>query len=164
MPVFCLFTVGLGLYKKRPVFADFTQGAKEGILGAVKLLPTLLGLLMAIQMLKSSGFFDIFSAALRPLTTFFGVPEPILPLFLLRPLSGSGCSAYVMELLQAYGPDSEVGLMAGILSFSTETTFYVVTVYLGAAGCKKSGYCVPAALCGDAAAAVLSVALVRVFG
>jgi len=138
----------------------FKEGAAEGLKTTIQLLPTLIGLITAIHMLRASGFFMILASILQPITDFLHVPTDIVPLMLLRPVSGSGASAYVADLLQQYGPDSIIGCMASVLSASTDTTFYAATVYLGSVGIKKSGWIFPAALLGDLAAAISTIIFV----
>lgn len=146
---------------KVPAFDAFVCGAKEGAQSVWQLLPTLVGLIMAVYMLRASGAFDMLAYLLRPVTDFLHVPADLVPLMLLRPVSGSGASAYVAVLLEQYGPDSMIGRMASVLASSTETTFYAATVYLGSAGYKKSGWVLPAALLGDVTAAVATVLVVE---
>ena len=121
-------TVMYGYVKGLPVFELFTKGAAEGMHTAIKLLPTLLGLIVGISMLRASGFLELFSALLRPVTEVLNIPAELMPLILLRPLSGSGSVSYVTELYSAYGADSVISRLAAILSSSTETTFYAAAV------------------------------------
>ena len=151
------------LCTRAPAFETFTTGAAEGLRSTIELLPTLVGLIMAVYMLRASGAFDILAWMLRPVTEALSIPADLVPLMLLRPVSGSGASAYVAMLLQQYGPDSELGRMASVLASSTDTTFYAASIYLGSVGMKKSGWILPAALLGDLTAAVVTVAAVRWF-
>ena len=162
IPVIVFVLLFAALVKKAPAFDSFTSGAAEGLRITIQLLPTLVGLITAVYMLRASGTFDILSHFLRPVTDALHIPADIVPLILLRPVSGSGASAYVSVLLQQFGPDSEIGRMASVLAASTDTTFYASTVYLGSIGIKKSGWILPAALLGDLAAAVTTVIVVRI--
>ena len=137
------------------------RGASEGLLLLPRLLPCLIALLTASSMLRASGFFDLLSALLAPLLTVLGISSDLLPLMLLQPMSGSGSMALAAELMSVHGADSEIGRMAAVLIGSSETTFYTIAVYFGAAGVKKSRYAVPAALIGDLAGMVTAVAAVR---
>ena len=157
-------TVMCGYVKGLPVFELFTKGAAEGMHTAIKLLPTLLGLIVGISMLRASGFLELFSALLRPVTEVLNIPTELMPLILLRPLSGSGSVSYVTELYGAYGADSVISRLAAILSSSTETTFYAAAVYFSGRGYKTLRYTIPAALCGDLAAVLLTLLSVRLFG
>lgn len=157
-------TVMCGYVKGLPVFELFTKGAAEGMHTAIKLLPTLLGLIVGISMLRASGFLELFSALLRPVAEVLNIPTELMPLILLRPLSGSGSVSYVTELYGAYGADSVISRLAAILSSSTETTFYAAAVYFSGRGYKTLRYTIPAALCGDLAAVLLTLLSVRLFG
>ena len=145
------------------VYDALVTGGKSGLQVAVSILPALAALLTAVYMLRASGAFDILAWMLRPVTEALSIPADLVPLMLLRPVSGSGASAYVAMLLQQYGPDSELGRMASVLASSTDTTFYAASIYLGSVGMKKSGWILPAALLGDLTAAVVTVAAVRWF-
>ena len=115
-------------------------------------------------MLRASGLLELLCGLLDPIAQGAGVPAELLPLALLRPISGSGASAYTLDLLQQFGPDSETGKIASVLSSSTETTFYAVAVYFGACGYKRLRHTVPAALLGDAAALAFSIVTVKLLG
>lgn len=153
-----------GFFKDVDVFDSFVQGAKEGIRSTLHLMPTLIGLILAVAMLRASGLLEMVCGLARPLAQAAGIAPELLPLALLRPVSGSGASAYTLSLLQQFGPDSPTGKIASVLAASTETTFYAITVYFGACGCRKLSYSVPAGLLGDAAALVFSILSVKIFG
>lgn len=146
------------------VFDTFLLGAKEGMVSAVKLLPTLIGLVLAVTMVRESGLLELLCRAAAPMAEALGLSSEIIPLALLRPISGSGSSAYTLSLFRTFGPDSETGKIASVLSASTETTFYAVTVYFGVCRYKKLYYTVPAALLGDITAVAGSVITVRCLG
>lgn len=153
-----------GFLKGLPVFELFLIGAEEGLRAAVRLLPTLIGLIAAITMVRASGLLELLTGWLRPVLQNFGVDAELVPLMLLRPLSGSGSVSYAAELYAAHGGDAAVSRTAAILSSATETTFYAAAVYFGGRGCRSIRYTIPAALCGDAAAVVLTLLAVRIFG
>lgn len=153
-----------GFFKNVDVFDSFVQGAKEGVAATLRLMPTLIGLVLAVAMLRASGLLDMVCRLAQPLAQAAGIDPELLPLALLRPVSGSGASAYTLTLLQRFGPDSETGKIASVLASSTETTFYAITVYFGACGCRRLSYSVPAGLLGDAAALAFSIISVKVFG
>ena len=139
----------VGLYKRENVYEALTDGALEG-LGLLKsILTSLIILLTAIGMLRASGALDMLSRFLAPLFRALGIPPETLPLMLVRPFSGSAALAVGAELMAHYGVDSQIGRTAAVMLGSTETTFYTITVYFGAAGIKKSRYTVPAALVAD---------------
>lgn len=139
------------------------RGASEGLLLLPRLLPCLIALLTASSMLRASGFFDLLSALLAPFLNALGISAELLPLMLLQPLSGSGSMALAAELMSAHGADSEIGRMAAVLIGSSETTFYTIAVYFGAAGIQKSRYAVPAALIGDIVGMTTAIAAVKMF-
>ena len=164
IPCIIFFIVGTALAARKKVYEDFTSGAKEGLRTAAKILPTLIGLLTAVSMVRASGLLEVLCRLAGPAAQAVGISPELLPLALLRPVSGSGASAYTLYLFQQFGPDSETGKIASVLSASTDTTFYAIAVYFGACGVKKLSYTVPAALLGDAAALVFSVLTVKLFG
>ena len=138
-----------GLYKRENVYEALTDGAMEGLRLLKSILPSLIILLTAIGMLRASGALDLLSRFLAPLFRALGIPPETLPLMLVRPFSGSAALAVGAELMAHYGVDSQIGRTAAVMLGSTETTFYTITVYFGAAGIKKSRYTVPAALIAD---------------
>ena len=156
--------VAVGYIQGLPVFDLFIEGAARGLQTALKLLPTLVGLIAAISMLRASGVLELFTGALQSLTELLGIDPEIVPLALLRPFSGSGSVSYVTELYTRYGADSGTARLAAILASSTETTFYAAAVYFGGRGFRSTRYAIPAALCGDFMAVVLSVLSIRIFG
>lgn len=164
LPVIVGLILLAGYVKGLPLFDLFLSGAKEGLQTSLKLLPTLIGLIVAVTMLRASGLLELLCGLLSPAAEAIGVSPQLLPLALLRPVSGSGASAYTLDLLKQFGPDSETGRIASVLTSSTETTFYAVAVYLGACGYKRLRYTIPAALLGDATALMVSIFAVRFLG
>ena len=156
-------TILLAWYKKVSVFDGFVTGAKEGIATAFGILPSLVGLLVAVGMFRASGAMDLLLNLLAPVGRVLGIPAEVMPLALLRPVSGSGSLALVAELMARYGADSFIGRTASVLMGSTETTFYTLAVYFGSVGIRKTRHTTAAALIADGCAAVLAVAAVRVF-
>lgn len=163
VPVAIVLIIIFGLVKRVPLFDTFLGGAKEGISSTFSIVPSLIGLLTAVSMLRASGFFELLSDILSPITNFLGFPSEVLPLALMRPISGSGSFALLDDLFTNYSPDSFIGKVASVICGSTETTFYAVAVYYGAVGIKKSGYTIPAALISDFAGVVLAPLSVRLF-
>ena len=165
LPALLLAGAGLlGLGRKTDVFAALTHGAGEGIALLGRILPSLAVLLPAVYMLRSSGAVDALTAFLAPVLTWIGIPPETVPLMLLRPLSGSAALAAGGELMAAAGPDSPVGRTAAVMLGSTETTLYVLTVYFGAAGVRRSRHALPAALCADLAGFLTAAWCVRLMG
>jgi spore maturation protein B len=149
----------VGIIRKVKVYDVFIEGAKEGFDVAVKIIPFLVGILVAIGMFRGSGAMDLLMTGLRPLVTSTGFPAELVPLAILRSLTGSGSLAFTTDLVKTYGPDSVIGRMAATMYGSSETTFYVLAVYFGAVGVRRTRHAVPAALIGDVVAAVAAVAV-----
>ena len=161
----CLLA-GVALYaltRRVDVYAALTQGAGEGLTVVAKILPALVGLLTAVYMLRASGALDALTALLTPVLTALGVPPETAPLLVIRPLSGSGALAAGGDIMRQYGPDSYIGRCAAVMLGCTETTFYTVAVYFGAAGITRTRYTIPAALTADLAAYLAAAWSVRLF-
>ena len=146
LAVFLLFCVGVGMIRRVPLYDAFLEGAKEGLSTAQRMLPPMLAMLCAVRAFSACGLLDAFCGLLAPLLSKAGIPAEVLPLMLMRPLSGSGSLAVLQEILSVYGPDSRIGRVACVMMGSSETVFYTCGVYLGAAGVSKSRHTVPCAL------------------
>ncbi len=143
---------GVALYgvgKRVDVYGALLQGAGEGLEVLLRIVPALIALMTAVYMLRSSGALGLAAQALAPLLDRVGVPGELLPLMLVRPISGSAALGVGAELMEAYGPDSYLGRVAAVMLGCTETTFYTVAVYFGAVGVSRTRYAIPAALCAD---------------
>lgn len=130
VPLLIALIIIYGLVKKVDVFEVFVEGAKDGLLVAFRILPVLVGLLTAIGMLRASGALDALTSLCAPLTKVLGVPEQVLPLALLKPVSGSGSLAVLENLLTQFSPDSYIGRVACVMQGSTETTFYLSLIHI----------------------------------
>ena len=161
LPAFIIGFPIYGLIKKVPVYEEFVEGAKEGFTVAIKILPYLVAILFAIGMFRASGAMDFLTQGLRPVLAFIGFPSELVPMAIIRPLTGSGSAAIVAEMIQQYGEDSLLVKMAATMFGSTETTFYVIAVYFGAVQVKKTRHAIPAGLFADIAAMLLAVYIVR---
>lgn len=161
MPIFILGIIGYGIFKKIDIFDTFLEGALSGIKITIKILPALCGLLAAIAAFRASGALDCIIQFLSPVTRLLGIPAEILPLALLRPISGSGSLAVVTDILKTYGPDSFAGKAASVIMGSTETTFYAIAVYFGSVGIKNSRYTIKAALIADFTGLICGVWITR---
>ncbi len=161
LPVVIVIIVGYGLIKRVPVFDCFLEGAKEGLTASVQILPALIALITAVGMFKASGALDIFTYALRPFANLLHLPQEVIPLAILRPISGSGALVIFQDILQQYGPDSFVGQVASVMQGSTETTFYTIAVYYGATKAQKTRHTLPSALTADIAGFFMSAVAVR---
>ena len=159
IPVLLVGIPLVGMIRKIKVYDVFIEGAKEGFQVAVRIIPFLVGILVAIGMFRASGAMDILTNALRPLTTATGFPADLVPLAILRTLSGSGSLAFTTDLVKRFGPDSVIGRTAATMYGSSETTFYVLAVYFGSVGVKRTRHAIPAALTGDLVAAIAAVAV-----
>lgn len=149
-----------GLFRRVNIFDSFVEGAKEGLLTVKFIAPTMIGLLVAVGMLRSSGALDFVAELIRPLAQKVGFPAELVPMGLLRPVSGSGATALLTGIYENSGPDSFVGRCASVVAGSTETTFYAVTMYYGAVGVKKIRHTLFSALLADFTAIVISVVTV----
>lgn len=163
MPVFAGLVVIFGLVRRVPVFDVFLKGAKEGIMLLYNIAPTIMGLVFAVDLLRSSGAIDVICDFVSPAADLLGFPKEIVPMVLLRPVSGSGSTALLTSLYQDCGPDSFAGQVASVLAGSSETTFYAVAMYFGSIKVKKIRHTLVAALLADFTAAVMSIITVRIF-
>lgn len=150
-----------GILRDVDVFDCFLQGARQGLKTAVQIVPALVCLLTAVAMFKASGCLAVLTEAVRPVAELLGFPAEVVPLALLRPVSGSGAMALFNDLLQSYGPDTFIGRVASVMEGSTETTFYTIAVYYGAVSIRKSRHTLAASLTADFAGFVCSVLAVR---
>lgn len=163
LPIIVALIVLWGLIKRVKVFDCFLEGAREGVQTAMRILPNLVGLLVAVAMLSASGGLDMLCYALQPVSALIGLPREVLPLALISPFSGGGKLAVFENMLTQYGPDTFVGRVASVMMGSTETTFYAVSVYYGSVGVQKTRATIPAALTGDVTSFILSALLIRLF-
>ncbi|MFP5247762.1 MAG: spore maturation protein [Thermoanaerobaculia bacterium] len=159
IPVLIVAIPAIAIVRKVKVYDVFVDGAKEGFDVAVKIIPFLVGMLVAIGMFRASGAMELLTSGLQPIMTATGFPAELLPLAILRTLTGSGSLAFTTDLITTHGPDSLIGRMAATMYGSSETTFYVIAVYFGAVSVRKTRHAVPAALIGDVVAAIATVAV-----
>ena len=163
VPVLLLLAAVLALRKRENAYDLMLQGAGEGLRILASLVPALILLLTAVTMLRASGAVELLSSLLAPVFSFVGIPPETALLVLIRPLSGSAALAVGAELMAQYGPDSLIGRTAAVMLGSTETTFYTISVYFGAAGIKKTRYTIPAALFADFVGFFLASLTARLF-
>ena len=150
-----------GIIKRVKVYEVFVEGAKEGFNVAIRIIPYLVAMLVAIGIFRASGAMDVLILALNPITSLIGFPAEALPMALMRPLSGSGSLGIMTELMKVYGPDSFIGVLASTLYGSSETTFYVLAVYFGSVNIKKIRHSLPAGLLADVAGALGALLVCR---
>ena len=161
IPMIILFFIGYGGIKKVKVYEVFVEGAKEGFNVGVKIIPYLVAMLVAIAMFRASGALDVITWMVAPVTNLIGMSPELLPMALMRPLSGSGSLGVMTELMKTHGVDSLIGFTASTMFGSTETTFYVVAVYFGAVGIRNTRYAITAGLLADAAGLITAVLICK---
>lgn len=162
--LFLSFIAGIPLYgylKKVKVYESFIEGAKEGFHLAIKIIPYLVAMLVAIGMFRAAGGFELLGQALAPVTHLLGIPSELLPLAIMRPFSGSASNGMLAELIHTYGANSFIAQTAATLMGSTETTFYVIAVYFGAASIRRTRHAIPAGLIADAVGVIAAVWVCR---
>lgn len=150
-----------GLINKVRIFEVFVQGAREGLLLAIRLIPYLVGIYVAVGIFRESGAVEIMVKALYPLIELLQVPADTLFLSIVRSLSGPAALGMMMEIFDTYGPDSFMGRLASTLMGSTDTTFYIIAIYFGSVGVRKTRYAIPVGILADSASFLASVYIVK---
>lgn len=163
MPLFAAAIVCFGLIKRVPVFDCFIQGAREGAGVLFQIAPTIIGLVFAVSLLRSSGAVDAICKFVQPAADFLGFPKEVVPMAMLRPVSGSGSSALLISVYEQCGPDSFAGRVASVIAGSSETTFYAVAMYYGSIGIRNVRHTLVAAIAADLTAFAVSVIVVKSF-
>ena len=161
IPIIITIIIIYGLLEKNKVYDTFIQGAKEGLEIVIKLFPTLIGIFVAVGILRNSGIIDFITNLLSPITNILGIPKEILPLTILRPISGGASTAIATEIMTNYGVDSKIGEIASTIMGSTETTLYIIAIYTSCVGIKKTKYVLLCALIGDVVGMLVSVVFWR---
>jgi spore maturation protein B len=161
IPFFLIAIPVYGALKGVKVYESFVEGAKGGFQIAIRIIPYLVAILVAVGMLRGAGAIDMLAQWLGPALRRIGFPVEILPLAIMRPLSGSGSLGIVTELIKAHGPDSFIGRLAASAYGSTETTFYVLAVYFGAVGVKRARHAVMSGLAADIASLIAAIIICR---
>jgi spore maturation protein B len=160
IPVLIGFILLYGTFKKVPTYESFVEGGKEGIKIAISIIPFLVGMLVAISIFRASGALEYVMDAIRPLMEAIGIPAEIVPLAFIRPISGTAALGMTSDLIAVHGPDSFIGRLASVLQGSTDTTFYVLTVYFGAVGVKKMGDALKVGLWADLVGIIVAIIVV----
>jgi spore maturation protein B len=163
IPFIIFAFLAYGGFKKVRVYEKFVEGAKEGFEVGVRIIPYLVAMLVAIAMFRASGGIALISKLFAPLTNLINMPAEVLPMAIMRPLSGSGSIGIMTELMKTHGVDSLIGFMSSTMFGSTETTFYVVAVYFGAVNIRNSRYALPVGLLADAAGLTTAVFICNLF-
>lgn len=161
IPLLIFLFVGFGVYKKVKIYEQFIEGAKKGFNIAVRIIPYLVAILVAIGIFRAGGAMDLLIKGLEPITNLIGMPAEALPMALMRPLSGSGSLGVMTEIISVHGPDSFIGILVSTFFGSTETTFYVLAVYFGAVNIKKTRHAVAAGLLADVAGILGALFIVK---
>ncbi len=156
VPGLMILIAVIGLAKKQDVYSALLEGGLEGLKLLLSIAPALVMLLSAVHMLRASGAIELLTRFFSPVCKLLGIPPETMPLVLLRPFSGSAALAVGADLMSTYGPDSLIGRTAAVMLGSTETTFYTISVYFGAAGIRKTRYAIPAALIADLSGFVMA--------
>ncbi|WP_040951235.1 spore maturation protein [Gorillibacterium massiliense] len=159
IPALIVFIPLFAVSRKVPVYESFVDGAKDGFQTAVSIIPHLVGMMVAISIFRVSGAMEWIVGVLQPLLNYIGVPGEVLPLAILRPITGAGSLAFTTDLIKQFGPDSLIGRIASTVQGSTDTTLYVLTVYFGAVGIRRAGYALKVGLISDLIGFAASVAI-----
>ena len=161
LPCVILAFIAAAILKRINVFEAFLAGASKGLDAMLKTAPALIALTFTVKLLRCSGVLDMVTKICLPITDFLGVPAEIMPLALLRPISGSGSTALLTDIFSVFGPDSKIGLMASVLCCASETTFYTAAVYFGSCSVHKTRHTLFVALASDFASVVFSILFVN---
>lgn len=157
LPVIILSILCIGIYREVKVYDIFVEAAKEGITTVIRIMPSLVGLLVAVGVFRASGALDLLIYAVRPVADFIGIPNEVIPLAMLRPISGSASLAIISDIMKVHGTDSFIGRLVSTMMGSTETIFYALAVYFGSVGIKNVRYTLAVALIADTASILASV-------
>lgn len=159
IPVMILCIIGYGILAKQNVYDDFIDGAKDGFKTVIQIMPTLIGLMIGVGILRASGFLDFFSKLIAPVTEKIGFPSELVPLTVVKMFSSSAATGLVLDIFKEYGPDSLLGTMTSLMMSSTETIFYTMSVYFMAVKVSKSRWTLAGALLATLGGTVASVIL-----
>ena len=162
IPVVIMLIIIYGLKEKIKVFDTFLEGAKDGMEIVIKMLPTLIGIFLAVGALRNSGIIDLIITIISPVINLLEIPSQIMPLALLRPISGSASMAVAVDIMQKYGVDTLTGLITSTIMGSTETTFYTIAIYTSCVGIKRTRDILIAALAADIAGMIASIVICRI--
>lgn len=157
LPIIILIIISFGISEKINVYDTFLKGVKEGIKTVIKLYPTLLGIFIAVGLLRASGILDFIINIIYPIISFLNIPTEIMPLAILRPISGSASMAVATDIMNNYGVDSKIGLMVSVIMGSTETTLYTIAVYTSSVKIKNTRNILVASLIADVVGILISV-------
>lgn len=162
VPLVILTIIIYALIEKNKVYDTFLEGAKEGVGVVINIFPTLIGIFLAVGALRASGILDLIVNIIKPIINIFNIPVEIIPLAILRPISGSASMAVATDIMAKYGVDNIIGMIASTIMGSTETTFYTIALYTSAVGIKKIRFVLIAALIADVVGMLTSIAICRI--
>ncbi|ASW42018.1 MULTISPECIES: spore maturation protein [Eubacteriales] len=163
IPIIVIVITTYGMFKGRKVYEWFIEGAKEGLKVCLNIFPYLLAMLIAVNIFREAKLLDILNDLIAPIGALIGLPKEVIPLILIKPLSGSGAIGVLTDILKNYGPDTKIGLISSVIMGTTETIFYTLTVYFGAVQIKKIRHTLWAAILADLTAIIVSVFIVTRF-
>ena len=161
IPIIILIILIYGIRKKINIYDVFVEGAKESIELSINLFPSMLAMIFGINIFLKSGFIDAFFSKIFDIFSFIRIPYQILPMMVMRPISGSSALAILTNIFETYGPDSFLGVLGSILQGSTDTTFYILTIYFGTIGIKKIKYALTAGVIADIIGIIISIIVVN---
>ena len=162
IPIITIIIITYGMIKGRKVYEWFIEGAKDGLKVCLNIFPYLLAMIIAVQIFRESSLLDLLNKILSPISGVIDLPKEVVPLVLIKPLSGSGAMGIFTDILNNYGADSVVGLVSSVIMGTTETIFYTVTVYFGAVKNKKSRHTIWAAIMADMTAIIMAIMMVKI--
>lgn len=163
IPIIFLVIITYGMFKGRQVYEWFIEGAKEGLNVCLRIFPCILAIIIAVEIFKKANLMNLLTNVMSPLTNLIGLPKELIPLVIIKPLSGSGAIGVFTDIIKNFGPDTKIGLIASVIMGTTETIFYTITVYFGAVKVKKIRHTLWAAVLADITAIIMSILVVNVF-
>lgn len=163
IPIIFLLIITYGMFKGRKVYEWFIEGAKEGLNVVLRIFPYLLAMIIAVQIFKDAKLMDLLNNLIAPLSNMIALPKDLIPLLIIKPLSGSGAIGVFTDIIKSVGPDTRTGLIASVVMGSTETIFYTITVYFGAVKVKKIRHTLWAAVFADMTAIIMAIFMVDKF-
>ncbi|WP_293976514.1 spore maturation protein [uncultured Clostridium sp.] len=163
IPIIFLLIITYGMFKGKQVYEWFLEGAKEGMNVCIRIFPCILAIIIAVEIFKKADLMDLVTGVLSPITNLIGLPKELIPLVVIKPLSGSGAIGVFTDIIKSCGPDTKVGLIASVIMGTTETIFYTITVYFGAVKVKKIRHTLWAAVFADLTAIIMSILVVNIF-
>ncbi|MBW6411093.1 nucleoside recognition domain-containing protein [Clostridium weizhouense] len=163
IPIIFLIIITYGMVSGKKVYEWFVEGAKEGLNVCLRIFPYLLAMIIAVQIFKEAKLLDIINNLIAPVGNLIGLPKEIIPLIIIKPLSGSGAIGVFTDIIKSFGADTKIGLISSVIMGTTETIFYTITVYFGAVKVKKIRHTLWAAIFADLTAIIMAVFIVNLF-